>query len=136
MNAGITKLQGIDWLRGWVLYDGDCPFCRRWTERFERTLTRRGFDFAPLQTPWVSECLGLTTPGRWEQMHVLTTDGRDFGGADALLFLARHIWWARPLCALAALPGGRRLLRRGYGWLAAHRPCRDGAGKVLRSAHL
>ena len=135
MNAEITKIKGIDWLQGWVLYDGDCPFCRRWAARFEKTLTRRGFDLAPLQSPWVAECLDLTAPGRWNEMHVLTADGRDYGGADALLFLARRIWWARPLCVFARLPGMKRLCRRGYGWLAARRHCRDGAGKVLRTAH-
>ncbi len=127
MNSEITQLPDTHWLKGWVLYDGDCALCRRWVDRFEAILTRRGFDLAPLQAPWVRECLDLPEADLFAAMRVLTPDGRDFVGADALIFLARHIWWAWPIYALAQFPGARPLLRRAYQLLARHRSCAGGA---------
>ena len=40
-----------------------------------------------------------------EEMRVLTHNGEDLGGADAVIFLARQIWWAWPFYALAHIPG-------------------------------
>jgi len=58
-----------------------------------------------------------------DEMRVLTADGRDIDGGDAVIFLARHIWWAWPFAALARLLGMHKLLNRGYRWIAAHRGC-------------
>ncbi len=67
--------------------------------------------------------LGLEAGSPLEEMHVLTEDGRDIAGADAVIFLARQIWWAWPAVAFAQLPGMHHLLDRGYRWIAAHRGC-------------
>ena len=98
MNSEIAKLSDAtpDWPRAWVLYDGDCSLCRKWVARSERTLTVRGFDLAPLQSAWVTECLDLPEHELLSRMRVLTRDGRDYAGADALIYLARHVWWAWP----------------------------------------
>ena len=112
-----------DSFRGWILYDGDCPSCTASAKRFDRIFRRRGFIFLPLQTDWVMQRLGLEPGAPLEEMRVLTADGRDIGGADAVIFLARQIWWARPFAALARLPGIHKLLDRGYRWIAAHRGC-------------
>jgi predicted DCC family thiol-disulfide oxidoreductase YuxK len=58
------------------------------------------------------------------QVWLLTHDGRVFGGADACVYLAREIrstWWAWVLIAAGTLPGGMRVIRWAYGWVAAHR---------------
>src|SRR5437660_2971167 len=109
--------------RGWILYDGDCPSCTASAKRFDRIFCRRGFVFLPLQTNWVLKRLDLEPGAPLEEMHVLTAGGRDIGGADAVIFLARQIWWAQPFAALARLPGMHKLLDRGYRWIAAHRGC-------------
>jgi predicted DCC family thiol-disulfide oxidoreductase YuxK len=57
------------------------------------------------------------------ELRFLLADGSQFGGADAVLAVAREIWWARPLVWLSKLPGMTRLLREGYRWFAAHRSC-------------
>jgi predicted DCC family thiol-disulfide oxidoreductase YuxK len=123
VNSEISKLHDSEWLRGWVLYDGDCALCRRWVRRFERTLTLRGFDLAPLQSPWVLECLDVPEHELLARMRVLTREGGDVAGADALLFIARTIWWAWPLYAVSLLPGCRPWLRRLYDFVARHRQC-------------
>ena len=106
--------------RGWVLYDGDCAFCLGMVRRFRAVVERRGFCLAPLQTPWVRERLALPDDELLAQMLLLTSDGR-LGGADALVEIARHIWWGWPLFALSKLPGARPLLAAGYCWMARRR---------------
>src|SRR5438477_4200770 len=108
---------------GWILYDGDCSSCTASARRFDRIFRRRGFLFLPLQTDWIMKRLDLEPGAPLEEMRVLTSNGRDIGGADAVIFLGRQIWWARPFVALARLPGMHNVLDRGYRWIAAHRGC-------------
>ena len=135
---------------GWVLYDGDCPLCRAAVVRFAPLLHRHGFQCAPLQTPFIwsaglptrREEVGSTnTPGRrpalcltpgepLDEMKLLAADGNIFGGADALVQIARRIWWAWPLFALAQIPGAMILLRAIYRRVAANRQCLSGACQV------
>ena len=95
--------------RGWILYDGECPFCRGLTARYQTTFETRGFVFTPLQTPWVAARINLEPGERPSEMRVWTTDGRDFGGAEAVVFLAGIVWWGKPLRWFAKLPGAKNL---------------------------
>jgi predicted DCC family thiol-disulfide oxidoreductase YuxK len=110
---------------GWVVYDGACGVCSGLARRFRRVLKRRGFALVPIQSPWMSSRLrfsyNIPIENLLDEMRVLTADGRALGGADAILFLASKIWWARPLAALGSLPPLRALLRRGYRWFADNR---------------
>jgi len=108
------------WVRGWILYDAECRMCRDMMRRFERTFASRGFAFASLQ-------LELKPGERPNEMRVRTADGRNFGGANAVLFLAGFVWWGRPLGWFAKLPGAKKLLRRIYREIAARRTCDNGA---------
>ncbi|HSY74670.1 MAG TPA: hypothetical protein VK810_04305, partial [Dongiaceae bacterium] len=54
---------------------------------------------------WVRERLGLKPDSELTEMKLLAADGKIYGGADALLQIARQIWWAWPLFALAKIPG-------------------------------
>jgi predicted DCC family thiol-disulfide oxidoreductase YuxK len=121
VNSEITKIYDTDWLVGWILYDAECALCRSWVGRCEKTLTLRGFDFAPLQSPWVRECFDLPEQEYFSKMRVLTRDGRDLTGADALVFIARHIWWVWPLYAISKLPGVLPLFRAIYDRIARSR---------------
>src|SRR6476661_4774671 len=109
--------------RGWILYDGACRSCTASARRFDRVFRRRGFLFLPLQTNWIMDRLDLDPGAPLEEIRVLTADGRDIGGADAMVFLARQIWWAWPFAALAQSPPMHKLLDRGYRWIAADRDC-------------
>lgn len=110
---------------GWVLYDGECAICIRLARWFGPVLKRRRFDLAPLQTPWVRERLELAENAPLDEMRVLSRSGTVMGGPDAVAYLACRVWWAWPLCILAKLPAGMRLLRRVYRWVARHRACGD-----------
>jgi predicted DCC family thiol-disulfide oxidoreductase YuxK len=107
-------------MNGSILYDADCTMCRNMMRRFDKTFTSRGFAFAPLQ-------LELKPGERPTEMGVRTVDGRDFGGADAVLFLAGFVWWGRPLQWFAKIPGVKRLLHRIYREIASRRSCDNGA---------
>jgi hypothetical protein len=101
--------------RGWIFYDGDCRFCRNLARRFGDTFDRRGFHFTPFESG-----------PRPSEMRVRTIDDRDFGGADAVVFLSSFVWWATPLFLLAKLPGTRPFLHRLYREIAARRSCDNG----------
>ena len=112
---------------GWVLYDGECEFCRGIVRRIRGILTPRGFAFLPLQTPWVRAAFDLPERELLSEMRVLVRTGEKFGGADAILVLAGTIWWAWPVVVLARIPGARRLLGSAYRYVAARRYCVAGA---------
>jgi len=120
-------------LRGWVLFDEQCAFCRSCVRRLEPILGPRGFAFLPLQTPWVRAFFGLPEDKLLGEMRVVVRSRESFGGADAVIELAKRVWWAWPLVAFAQLPGARRLLRAGYRAVAARRQCLSGACTLPRT---
>jgi predicted DCC family thiol-disulfide oxidoreductase YuxK len=123
----VTDAKGRSAARGWVLFDADCASCSAWARRFRRTLESRGFELAPLQSPRVRTLLNLPDDELLREMRLLTADGKVVGGADALIHLARRIWWAWPVYALARLPGVPALLAAAYRWFAARRHCLTGS---------
>jgi predicted DCC family thiol-disulfide oxidoreductase YuxK len=76
-----------------------------------------------LQDARVGALLGLAEADLLRELRFLLSDGSQFGGADAVLAVAREIWWGRPLVWLAKIPGMVGQLRRGYYWFAARRRC-------------
>lgn len=109
--------------QNWILYDATCSRCTMFAQRFEGIFGRRGFTFAPLQTPSLQSRLRSRAADPLAEMRVLTDKGEDFGGADALIFLARSVWWAWPVYAVAYLPGMRLALRQCYKRIASRRMC-------------
>ena len=109
--------------RGWLFFDAQCRFCTHIARWLTPILRRRGLGVAPLQDPRVSALLGMSRRELLKELRFLMSDGTHVGGADAVLALAREIWWAHPLLLLASLPGAMPLLDRGYKWIAARRGC-------------
>ncbi len=122
----MTDSKGRKARSGWVFFDGDCTFCMSIARRLRPLLEPRGFGIATLQDSRVREQLGLPEQELLAELRVLAHDGRQFGGADAIIYLARQIWWARPLWAFAQVPGMRQVLRFAYRWIAARRHCLGG----------
>jgi predicted DCC family thiol-disulfide oxidoreductase YuxK len=110
-------------VNGWVLYDGDCGFCSRWLQLWQRTLAKHGFHSAPLQEPWVAERLKVPADQLLYDIRLLTSDGELASGADVYLQVTRRIWWARPFYAVFSLPGFNWLIHTCYRWLARNRYC-------------
>jgi predicted DCC family thiol-disulfide oxidoreductase YuxK len=137
LASGFTDAKGRH-ARGWVFYDRDCGFCTRTAMWLAPALTRRGLAIAPLQDPRVGELLGLSDEELLVEMQVLLADdaesGKRYGGTDAVVALAREIWWARPVLWFSKLPGGMRALDAGYRWVASHRKCAATQGVTTQCA--
>lgn len=109
--------------RGWLFFDAECVFCTSIARWLAPILEQRGLAVAPLQDPRVGALLGMTREELLREIRLLLSDGRQFGGADAAVGLAREIWWARPLVWMSKIPGMMDFLRRGYAWQASKRNC-------------
>src|SRR6476469_1340802 len=110
----MTEAAEADPPGGWIFFDQDCSSCRDLAFRFEVVFAKRGFHFEPLQQSWVQRRLHLTPDEALAEMRVLTSAGEVFGGADAVIFLARHLWWAAPFASVARFRSVRALLDRLY----------------------
>ncbi len=123
---------------GRLLYDGECAFCLGWARRMERVLGLNGFALAPLQSRERRRLAGeasLKTETRWQdasapkeihrpgftEMILELPDGRELGGADAAMEIARHIWWLWPLWLASRIPGAMPVFRAAYRFIARHR---------------
>jgi predicted DCC family thiol-disulfide oxidoreductase YuxK len=111
---------------GWVCYDADCPICRRWAGRFESLLNRNEFQLVPLQSVKVREFLKLPEKKLLEEMRVVTNRGIVFGGADAIVELAKTIPVLKPFYVVTRLPGIMPILRAVYHYIARNRTCDGG----------
>jgi len=128
----MTDSKGKRASRGWVFFDRDCGICTSLARRFRSTLETREFGLAALQDPRVQALLDLPPEDLLREMRVATDEGEIFGGAEAIVFLARQIWWVWPLHAAAKLPGVPRVLEACYRWFADHRTCSSGACSISR----
>lgn len=109
--------------RGWLFFDAECEFCTAIARRLIGPLKRCGLAMAPLQDPRVGILLGLSQQELLHAIRFVLTDGSHYLGADAMLAVARELWWARPLVWAAKLPGIMSLMRAGYQWIARRRRC-------------
>lgn len=109
--------------RGWLFFDAECAFCTRLARWLEPILRRRALATAPLQDPRVGALLGTSRQDLLRELRFVLPDGPQYGGADAVLAIAREIWWARPVVWLSRIPGVANLMHAGYRWTAAHRNC-------------
>lgn len=123
LSTEITATHDRQTPANWVLFDASCSRCTALAQFFRRVLRRRGFLTGPLQSLWVPSALGIGPRELLKEMRVFTAHGELHSGADAVVYLARQIWWAWPLWALARTPGAMPLLRKLYRWVAAHRHC-------------
>jgi predicted DCC family thiol-disulfide oxidoreductase YuxK len=119
----MTDTKGSRATHGWVFFDRDCSICTSLARRFRRPLETRGYGLAALQDPRVQALLALPPAELLREMRVATADGKIYGGAEAIVYLARQIWWAWPLYAADKLPGVPSILDACYRWFADHRTC-------------
>ncbi len=108
---------------GFLFFDAQCRFCTRIARAIAPILEPRGIALAPLQDPRVGPLLGLSHENLMREIHLLMSDGQQYGGADAVIALARRIWWARPLVWIAKIPYATKLFRSLYRQAAANRNC-------------
>ncbi len=117
--------------RGWLFFDGECGFCTRTARWLAPIMARRGFGVAPLQDPRVGALLGLPREELLWELRFLHGDGRQFGGAKAVIAVAQEIWWGRPLVWFSRLPRMLGILDHVYTWVARHRSCAAAGNESL-----
>lgn len=105
-----------------ILYDGHCRFCDAGSRRLASWMKSGCVERADFHEPAVlSRFPGLTHDQCMKQMHLVTPDGRVFGGAESV---ARAVA-TRPLLGKLAwlffVPGIRQLLEAIYKWVALNR---------------
>jgi len=106
---------------GWILYDGECGFCYRWVHFWKKVVERRGFAVKDLQSAHADGSLQVSHENLLDDIRVLTRAGKLESGADAYLYVSRHIWWAWPFYAVFRLPVFNRMLWLGYRWFNRNR---------------
>lgn len=109
--------------RGWLFFDAECDFCTRIADLVAPIMERRRLALAPLQDPRVAHLLGLPIEQVLLEIKFLSPDGRQYGGADAAVAVAREIWWAQPVVWLAKVSWIMRSFRSLYRWIAGRRSC-------------
>jgi len=109
-----------------VFYNANCQLCVNTARRFKRVLADRSFGLLPLQTPGASAEPGARHDELLTEMRVRLPDGRIFGGADAVVEIARRIWRAWPLWAMSRVPFSMDFFRAIYRWIARRRNCGNG----------
>src|SRR5258708_12500203 len=99
LSAEMTDTKGRHAARGGIWFDRDCTPCTSLGRRFRRTFEKRGFGLAALQDPRVATLLALPPDQLLREMRVVTSDGQIHGGAAAIVYLAKQVWWAWPIFA-------------------------------------
>lgn len=122
LTSELTDSKGSH-ARGWLFFDAECHFCTRLARWLLPIVRKRGLGVAPLQDPRVGALLGMARAELLREMRFLLSDGSQYGGADAVIAVAREIWWAQPLVWVSKIPGMMDVLHRGYHWVAVHRSC-------------
>jgi hypothetical protein len=99
----------------------------------------RGYRLAPLQRRWIQPLLAgrqgpgpMAEAGAADEFLLLLPDSRLLGGVDAVLYLAKRVWWASPVALVLSVPFLNAVARRLYAKLAASRirnSCATGGGQ-------
>jgi len=116
-----------------VLYDGDCPLCRKTTSILKRLDWLHQLKFHNCRdTVGIPANSAHLEPARMiAEMHVLTPDRKNaLSGFRAVRWIAGRVPVMWPIYPLLFIPGMPKLGQRIYLWIARNRfrlvPCRDG----------
>ena len=116
-----------------VVYDGDCPFCRKQFARIRSRDIREQFEYVARQTPGLTDRFPALAQGDFNTgVRLVLPGGQVHVGADALYHIARRLPLWRWVAWLYRVPILHALARRAYRWIAANRQrfgqkCDDGA---------
>ena len=107
-----------------MVYDGDCHFCKRWIKRWQKT-TSQAVEYAPLQTA-AADFPEIPRKSFEREVKLIATDGRVFGGAEAVF---RSLNWGDhpgvlsrwALSMYQHVPGFAPVTEACYRFVAEHR---------------
>jgi predicted DCC family thiol-disulfide oxidoreductase YuxK len=119
-----------------IVYDGECPFCQRQTQRIRQRDWAGVFEYLPRQTPNIEQRFPKLVQEEFNTgMRLIMRDGAILVGADAVYEIARSLPVWRWFAWLYRVPVLHGLCRMVYAWIAANRQrlgrsCDDDACKV------
>jgi predicted DCC family thiol-disulfide oxidoreductase YuxK len=108
--------------RHWLIWDGECGFCRRAVEWFARRDRRGLFRIVPFQecpTPPMTPRLRKQSQ---RAIQVITRQGKQRSAGRAVLFALQEIGWHPRLARLAQRPPFIWLVELAYWIVARNRP--------------
>jgi predicted DCC family thiol-disulfide oxidoreductase YuxK len=106
--------------RHWIVWDGDCGFCRRAVE-WALTRDARGlFQAIPYQEVPSPPMTPALREACRRAVHVRTADGKWLRGGRACLFVLEQTGWPR-LARIALRPPLVWVVEAGYALVAGHR---------------
>jgi len=89
-----------------VIYDGECPFCRRRIANLRALDRGHALEFVSLHDDRVARDFPELTRDRLlEEMHVVDAAGNVRGGASAVRYLSRRLPLLWPMAVLLHIPG-------------------------------
>lgn len=101
--AAMTRWQNPMEAKHWVLWDGDCDFCRRvagWIGRKDREQSFELVQYQEAPSPPMTPALRKACE---QALHVVTSEGAVLSGGRACLFILEGLGW-RALARFLALP--------------------------------
>jgi predicted DCC family thiol-disulfide oxidoreductase YuxK len=111
----------VDERRHWIVWDGECGFCRRAVEWALARDRERCFEAVPYQAVPSPPMTPQLRAACADAVHVRTSAGDWVRGGRACLFVLQRIGWPR-LARLAAVPPFVWAVEAGYRVVASHRP--------------
>jgi predicted DCC family thiol-disulfide oxidoreductase YuxK len=105
-----------------IVYDGECPFCRKQVDRIRSRDVRDQFEYLPRQSASLTDRFPILAEADFNTgMRLVLPDGQVHVGADAVYQIARRLAGWRRIAWLYRVPVLHALARRIYGWIAANR---------------
>lgn len=104
-----------------LIYDGNCPFCTGVVGVLQRVDARGRLRYVPAGAPGVLDAYGLTAAQVQASVWLRHPSGAMVGGAGAAMCALDAVCGGRFGSLLYSWGPARRLLDRGYAWVAANR---------------
>ena len=108
--------------RAVLIYDGECPVCRKTVEWIRENMRKDAFEMIPCQSeearkrfPFVEQAVCMQT------MQLILPDREALSGEKALPEIVKGLKRYSPAAALFELPGSGILARSFYRWFADNR---------------
>lgn len=106
----------------YVLYDGDCDFCREWASWLTFRDRDRHFRICPWQVASSPPMTPLLRVQARKAVQIVTADGRHLSGGRAVLFALREVGWHPVPIRLLQHRPFVWVVDLGYRIVAANRP--------------
>jgi predicted DCC family thiol-disulfide oxidoreductase YuxK len=108
--------------RAVLIYDGECPVCRKTVTWIRENMRKDAFEMIPCQSeearkrfPFVEQAVCM------QAMQLILPDGAVLSGEKALPEIVKRLERYSPAAALFDLPGSEILARSFYRWFADNR---------------